>query len=1056
MSQLEHVGKIIVDLHKDLHDLRNTIEASGGPGSSKQAAMMHSALEQATVNLQHKAREVLMRAQEEQSGVAAYGKANATIRAPSEPPPAVRAPPRFNEAREAYGLKSSMRAQCRPRRGASTGNKIHAKMTAPKRLLPRPNRLDPLAEPPSLTEADLNHGLESLQRRGFIPPAADLTPALDRGFPVVTQRPAPLYDKRHQFLRREIATAPMSTMVKLDLRPLEVKPLLPSENSMFMSEPASPVRALPAPEASPRGLEALTDGGGANTFFTELPSITSPVPYEDDTLVSDAEAQEQRETWAATTIASHWKGAQERRRFDHRVHLDGAARKIQSMWGVVQQLIHTRAEVQRVREEERKYHKRLMYELGQDWFHTRQQRRVEVHICSQTTAEHRRSSVVRFQPRQCAQIGRVFRVLDSKTDVIFVAPKYLHEDILDYYAKIMQFRGIKNPPGRFQVVVPENGDIHDNLSLSQALLCSPKAMKRIKKLVGGRKAYIVPTVVTDKEIKLCSELGLPLFGAGPKNASILASKSNAKRLVQLAELPAGPWAVDIYDEDEFYTSFAGLIVRHPGVRTWVIKIEDEESSRGTAYIDINSLKAVTDLVRRSRADTDGTTPDDDPSLDVGAVRQVLQRSLPKKVVLCNRQAYASFQDFMVEISRVGCIIQAAPENVLSYTSVHIRIDPDGQTNVLGTSEAVMHEPFVRAASWYPHTRGSFEVLKEVGMRMGRVLAAKGLVGFTSIDVVFFENPEFDHEQAMQEERSSSPAVIGSDTPVDPELLMFNNLRSPSPPCTAGSESCDTPSVAGGHLPELSESRQADYDLAVKLKTQGKSNGKDPVSLMLGNLHFGTAGPLSRWACWIVDVDARMTDEAATLWPLQFISQTRFEAATGDLLLVPEAPRTEDQAADRTRNGTSSSSQFGTSEVGGSRSDRRWALVGHAAHVPGLEKMNYNTLFQVAKMKGASFDLFNNVGCTFIFLDVFNALFSLAAIERSPDHCIQRLAGATAALMDGISPKGISGAKQDQARKPPPGVQTAPHEEAYDGLHIQEVQAGLRLALRRFTDKGKKA
>jgi hypothetical protein len=925
-------------------------------------------------------------------------------------------------------------------------------MTAPKRLLPRPNRLDPLAEPPSLTQDDLDHGLLSLKHRGFIPPAADLTPALERGVPVVTQRPAPLYDKKHQFLRREIATAMPHSLVKLDLRPLEPK-TLQLENSIA-SEPASPIRALAPPQSSPRGLDALTDGD-TNTFFTELPSITSPLPYDDgETLLSDSEAQEQRQTWAATTIASHWKGQKERRVFMQRIMLESAARKIQGMWGVVQQLIATRGEVQRLREEERKYHKRLMYELGQDWFHTRQQRRVEVHICSHTTPEHRRNAVVRFQARQSAQIGRVFRVLDAKTDVIFVAPKYLHEDILDYYAKIMQFRGIKNPPGRFQVVVPEHGDINDNLSLSQALLCSPKALKRVKRLVGGRRAYIVPEVVTDKEIKLCSALELPLFGAGPKNASILASKSNAKRLVQLAELPAGPWAVDIYDEDEFYTSFAGLIVRHPGVRTWVMKIEDEAASRGTAYIDITSMKAVTDLVRRSRAGTDGTTPDDDPSLDVGAVRQVLQRNLPKKIVLCNRQAYPSFQEFMIEISRVGCIIQAVPENVLSHTAVHIRIDPDGQTNVLGTSEAVMHEPFNRAASWYPHTRGSFEVLKEVGMRMGRVLAAKGLVGFTSIDVVFFENPEFDQEQAAQEERSSSPAVIGSDTPVDPEFLMFNNLRSPSPPLTAGSESCDTPSAAaagGAQMPQLSESRQADYDLAVKLRAQGKSDGQDPVSLMLGNLHFGTAGPLSRWACWVVDVDARMTDESATLWPLQFISQTRFEAATGDLLLVPEAPRPDDQA----RSGTSSSSVIVASD--GQKKDRRWALVGHAAHVPGLEKMNYNTLFQVAKMKGASFDLFNNVGCTFVFLDVFNAMFSLAAIERSPEHCVQRLAGATAALIDGISLKGISGAsaKQDQARKPPPGSQ-AGHEEAYDGLHIAEVQAALRLALRRFTDKAKKA
>ena len=72
------------------------------------------------------------------------------------------------------------------------------------------------------------------------------------------------------------------------------------------------------------------------------------------------------------------------------------------------------------------------------------------------------------------------------------------QDVLDYYSKIMQFRGIQNPPGRFQaicnalcrggrqpdlrnffpinfdcsclcqVVVPENINLKDKMSLTQA------------------------------------------------------------------------------------------------------------------------------------------------------------------------------------------------------------------------------------------------------------------------------------------------------------------------------------------------------------------------------------------------------------------------------------------------------------------------------------------------------------------------------------------------------------------------------------------------------------
>lgn len=43
------------------------------------------------------------------------------------------------------------------------------------------NRLDPLADPPALTETDLETGLLDLALRGFIPQTADLTPAMERG-----------------------------------------------------------------------------------------------------------------------------------------------------------------------------------------------------------------------------------------------------------------------------------------------------------------------------------------------------------------------------------------------------------------------------------------------------------------------------------------------------------------------------------------------------------------------------------------------------------------------------------------------------------------------------------------------------------------------------------------------------------------------------------------------------------------------------------------------------------------------------------------------------------
>jgi len=655
--------------------------------------------------------------------------------------------------------------------------------------------------------------------------------------------------------------------------------------------------------------------------------------------------------------------------------------------------------------------------------------------------------------------------------VIFVAPKALHEDVLDYFTKIMQFRGVKNPPGRFQVVVPEHMDLAPHLSLSQGLLCSPKALRRIRKLVGGRQACIVPEVVTHTELKLCSSLHLPLIGAGPRNMALIASKSNAKKLAQLAQVPIGPWAVDIYDEDEFFTSLAGLMVKHPHIRTWLFKIDDERDARGHAYIDLAKMREVTDALRSSvhamaacgsvdggltagmAANTEmsgeGVAVNEEPAIvgaDANEVRHLLRRLVPRRVCLCNRGAYPDFASWMAEASRVGAVIQAVPDSITSQTSVHLQIDPDGSTTVLGSSEAVMGQPFVRAASFFPHTRGNWDVLQEIGQRMGRVLAGKGLLGFASIDVVFFENPNFDPLRLVGEDREPTPVVIGGDTPVDPRHLMFSDLRSPSPAMSTssgdGRSYCRSPQVPRS----LPESRQADYDLAMQLRDMSpRQHQHDPVYMMLGSPPDVVAQPTSRYACWVVDVDVRLTDEASSLFPLQFVAQLRLDTTTGLLKLADEA------------TAASALPTEGLVEQVAQEDDRdqsaRWAVVSRAATLPGLDHMSHQTLFQTAKMRGVSFDLFHNVGCVFAYLDVVHSLFSLLTVDRSAEHCAKRFSTAVGALVEGTSrTHGQSGTRSKAGATRDPHVPVGWRGDVTDGLSVTDLQSALRTLQKRWNEK----
>merc|ERR1711865_1178179 len=213
--------------------------------------------------------------------------------------------------------------------------------------------------------------------------------------------------------------------------------------------------------------------------------------------------------------------------------------------------------------------------------------------------------------------------------------------------------------------------------------------------------------------------------------------------------------------------------------------------------------------------------------------------------------------------------------------------------------------------------------------------------------------------------------------------------------------------------------------------------------MLGNRMY--ASPLSRWACWVVDVDAFLTDEATALFPLQFVAQARFDQATGDLRLTPEA-----QAAQNESSGPSAA----VLDEDDMRT-RRWALVSHVAHTPGMEKMSYQSLFQAAKMRGVSFDLFNNVGCIFNFLDVFSSLFSLLSIERTAEACAKRLASAIAAITEGLGPRGQAGAHAKMSAPRDAPLPVSMEGDAQDGLTVSDVQMALRSLLRQFTERAAK-
>lgn len=90
-------------------------------------------------------------------------------------------------------------------------------------------------------------------------------------------------------------------------------------------------------------------------------------------------------------------------------------------------------------------------------------------------------------------------------------------DVIGYYMKILEIGDFDEVHNRVQFLVPENYErFPGHFNLTQILLYSPKVIKRIKSMIKGKQAYIVPGQVSTDDIKLSIRLAIPILSGEPQ------------------------------------------------------------------------------------------------------------------------------------------------------------------------------------------------------------------------------------------------------------------------------------------------------------------------------------------------------------------------------------------------------------------------------------------------------------------------------------------------------------------------------------------------------------
>ncbi|KAH9084803.1 hypothetical protein Ae201684P_002042 [Aphanomyces euteiches] len=380
---------------------------------------------------------------------------------------------------------------------------------------------------------------------------------------------------------------------------------------------------------------------------------------------------------AAVVIQSVWLMYITKKRLKNH-HGNEDAAKIQRMYRSYRCFCQLQQKLKSVREADMHVWEAQMQRFRANWDRIKTQRRIVVHVPSFSAEERMRLKMENFSIRQNLQMARMCAIADPNVDIVYISPFELSPDVQKYQVRLLQLGGIADPQTRIRMLHPENVErFPDHFSLTTVLLYSPHCLKKIKRFVRGKEAYIVSGTVGPEDKRLAISLQLPLLGIDPDAALLYATRSGAKRLFMAADVNIPIGAHDIYDDDELIQSLSKLIAANLDQAEWLIKV----------YPTWADIRAVV--------------------LRIGAVIE----AYPAKV-----------------LGHVRASIFIEPTGGVHITSAHDQL----------MSPTNKHVPL---AAIFPQTTVPYQAIRGATLAIASSMFIKGVMGYASIDYITFSDPK---------------------------------------------------------------------------------------------------------------------------------------------------------------------------------------------------------------------------------------------------------------------------------------------------------------------------
>lgn len=312
----------------------------------------------------------------------------------------------------------------------------------------------------------------------------------------------------------------------------------------------------------------------------------------------------------------------------------------------------------------------------------------------------------------------LIRLRNPHARVVYLTSQPIPGPIIDYYLHFLAGIPASHAAARLTLLSTYDGSPRP---LTLKILERPRLIQRIRAAIPDRsRAYLTVLRATPLERRLAVALDVPLNAADPK-MDALCRKSGARQILREAGLSVAHGYEDLRDEDDLVDALQALQRDRPALQRAIVKVDSSYWDEGTALLRLpEEFPAPREALRRSLTELE--TPTGEPSAT-----------------------------FLGRFSRLGGVVEECIEaRHRADASVQLRINPRGKVFLTSTHDEVQTGPFrlMSRGSLFPADEAYRIRLQDAGLRVGEVLAARGLVSRVSIEFLLSRDDPGDEWQMI--------------------------------------------------------------------------------------------------------------------------------------------------------------------------------------------------------------------------------------------------------------------------------------------------------------------